>query len=70
MDRLVILATLVFALMFFIAREGTRLSKQNAYKIVIALYTFSCCFARLYIPYVNAGGEDSQGVHQHSFYDQ
>lgn len=61
MDRLVILATLVFALMFFIAREGTRLSKQNAYKIVIALYTFSCCFARLYIPYVNAGGEDSQG---------
>ena len=61
MDRLVILATLVFALMFFIGREGTRLSKQNAYKIVIALYTFSCCFARLYIPYVNAGGEESQG---------
>ena len=61
MDRVVILATLGLALLFFICREGTRLTKTRMYEIVIALYTFSCCFARLYIPYINAGGEESQG---------
>jgi hypothetical protein len=61
MDRALILVTLAFALFFFIAREGSRMSKERWHQIMIAVFTFSCCFARLYIPYVNAGGEDSQG---------
>lgn len=50
MDRVLIFATLGFALMFLIIREGSRLSKVRLYEIIIAIYTFSCCFTRLYLP--------------------
>lgn len=52
--------TLGFALVFFIAREGTRLSRERLYEIIIAIYTFSCCFARLFLP-VLKGDADSTG---------
>ena len=60
MDRALIFVTLGFALVFFIAREGTRLSRERLYEIIIAIYTFSCCFARLFLP-VLKGDADSTG---------
>ena len=60
MDRALIFATLGFALVFFLAREGNRLTKGRLYEIIIAIYTFSCCFARLYLP-VLKGDVDSTG---------
>lgn len=57
MDRVLILATLGFALMFFIARPGTRLTKARVYEIIIAIYTFSVCFTRLYLPVLKVGTE-------------
>ena len=57
MDRALIFVTLGFALMFFVAREGSRFTKARLYEITIALYTFSCCFSRLYIPIFNLGDE-------------
>ena len=50
MDRVLIIATLGFALVFFIVRQGTRITKERAYEILIAIYTFSCCFTMLYVP--------------------
>ena len=61
MDRVLIFVTLGLALMFFIMREGSRITRARLYEVIIALYTFSCCFARLYLPYVTAGNEESQG---------
>lgn len=49
--------TLGFALMFFIAREGSRLSKERIYEIMIGIYTFSCCFSRLFLPVIKGDGE-------------
>ncbi len=50
MDRALILVTVALVLLFFIARNGTRLTKERMYEIIIAIYTFSCCFNRLYLP--------------------
>lgn len=61
MDRVLSLAALVFALMFFIGREGTNLTKKRLHEIIIAVYTFSLSFARLYVPYVTAGGDSAGG---------
>ena len=57
MDRILILVTLAFALLFFIMREGNRMTKVRLYEIIIAIYTFSCCFSRLYLPLINLGDE-------------
>ena len=61
MDRFLIIVALGCALLFFVIREGGRMTKSRFYEIIIAVYTFSCSFARLYVPYVNAGGEESAG---------
>ena len=61
MDRVLILVVLGCALLFFAVREGSRMTKSRVYEIIIAVYTLSCCFARLYLPYVNAGSEESLG---------
>jgi O-antigen ligase len=60
MDRALIFVTLAFALVFFIAREGNRLTRERLFEIIIAIYTFSCCFARLFLP-VLKGDADSTG---------
>ena len=57
MDRVLILATLGFALMFFIIREGSRLTKVRLYEICIAIYTFSCSFVLMYLPVIKGDGE-------------
>lgn len=57
MDRALIFGTLAVALIFFIAREGNRLTRTRLYEIIIAIYTFSCCFTRLYLPVVKGNGE-------------
>ena len=57
MDRALIFCTLAVALMFFIAREGRRLTKERLYEIIIAIYTFSCCFTRFYFPVLKGNGE-------------
>lgn len=57
MDRVLILVVLCFALVFFFLREGISLKKSRLYEIVIALYTFSCCFTRLYLPVYKAATE-------------
>ena len=57
MDRVLILATLAFALVFFLVRASTRLTKVRLYEIIIAIYTFSCCFTRLYVPVLKAATE-------------
>ena len=59
MDRALILATLGFALFFFIAREGSRMTKERWHEIIIAVYVFSCSFARLFLPIYKAGGDPS-----------
>lgn len=59
MDRALILVTLAFALLFFIAREGSRMTRERMYEIIIAIYTFSCCFARLYVPALKGDAEAS-----------
>ena len=43
--------------MFFIIREGSRLTKDRLYEILIAIYTFSCCFTRLYLPVMKVSAE-------------
>lgn len=60
MDRVLIFVTLGFALMYFIIRGGNRMSKVRLYEILIAVYTFSCCFSRMYLPLFNLG-DDSGG---------
>ena len=57
MDRALIFVTLVCVLMFFIAREGKRMTRERLYEIIIAIYTFSCCFTRLYLPVFKAATE-------------
>jgi len=57
MDRVLIFVTLAAALAFFIVRAGHRISKVKLYEIVIAIYTFSCCFTRLYLPIFKASTE-------------
>ena len=57
MDRALIFASLGFALLFFIIREGNRLTKERLYEIIIAIYTFSCCFALMYLPILKGDGE-------------
>ena len=57
MDRVLILATLAFALVFFLVRASARLTKVRLYEIIIAIYTFSCCFTRLYVPVLKAATE-------------
>ena len=57
MDRVLILATLAFALVFFLVRASTRLTKVRLYEIIIAIYTFSCCFTRLYVPILKVATE-------------
>ena len=59
MDRALILVTLGFALFFFIAREGSRMSKVRMHEIIIAVYVFSCSFARLFLPIYKSGGDPS-----------
>ena len=61
MDRVLILVTLGFVLLMLIAREGSRLTRARMQEIIIAVYIFSCCFARMFIPYVKAGDENSMG---------
>ena len=41
MDRVLIVITLGLALVFFIVREGSRITRVRLYEIIIALYTFS-----------------------------
>lgn len=60
MDRAAIFVTLGLAVIFFIMREGSHFTKARLYEIIIALYTFACCFSRLYIPLFNLG-DDSGG---------
>jgi len=60
MDRVLILLTLGFALLYFIVRAGNRLTKERLNEIIIAIYTFSCCFARLYMPLLK-GNADASG---------
>lgn len=50
MDRVLIIVTLAIALLFLVIREGGRMTKARIYEIIIAIYTFSCCFTRLYLP--------------------
>ena len=57
MDRVLIFATLGFALFFFIVREGNRLSKVRLYEILIAIHTFSCCFVLMYLPVLKGSDE-------------
>ena len=57
MDRVLILATLAFALVFFLVRASTRFTKVRLYEIIIAIYTFSCCFTRLYVPVLKVATE-------------
>ena len=57
MDRVLIFATLGFALLFFVIREGGRMTKSRIYEIIIAVYTFSCCFALMYLPVLKGDGE-------------
>jgi len=57
MDRALIFITLVFALMFFIAREGSRLTRERMNEILIAIYTFACCFTRLFLPLLKGDDE-------------
>lgn len=57
MDRVLIFATLGFALMFFIIREGKGLTRVRLYEILIAIYTFSCSFVLMYIPVIKGDGE-------------
>ena len=59
MDRALIFVTLGFALFFFIAREGSRMTRGRWHEIIIALYIFSCSFARLFLPVYKAGGDPS-----------
>ena len=54
MDRVLIVVTLAFALIFLIMREGSRLTRERIYEILIAIYTFSCCFSRMYLPVYTA----------------
>ena len=49
--------TLAFALMFFIAREGSRLTRERMNEILIAVYTFACCFTRLFLPLLKGDDE-------------
>ena len=60
MDRAAIFVTLGFAVIFFFIREGMVLKKGRLYEILIALYTFSCCFTRLYLPVFKAA-TDTEG---------
>lgn len=60
MDRALIIVTLAFALLYFFIREGGRMTKARIYEIIIAIYTFSCCFTRLYLPVVKAA-TDTEG---------
>ena len=57
MDRVLIFATLGFALLFLVIREGGRMTKVRIYEIIIAIYTFSCCFALMYLPVLKGDGE-------------
>ena len=57
MDRALIFGTLGFASLFFFAREGSRLSRERLSEIIIAIYTFSLCFARLFLPIIRGDGE-------------
>lgn len=57
MDRALIFVTLAAVLMFFFAREGKRMTRERLYEIIIAIYTFSCCFTRLYLPIFKAATE-------------
>ena len=57
MDRALIFVTLGFASLFFFAREGSRLSRERLSEIIIAIYTFSLCFARLFLPIIRGDGE-------------
>ena len=57
MDRALIFVTLAFLFLFFIVREGKRLTKERLYEIIIAVYTFSCCFSRFYLPVFNLGDD-------------
>ena len=57
MDRVLIFATLGLVAIFFTARESSRLTKERMYEIIIALYTFSCCFSRLFLPVFKGSGE-------------
>ncbi|MBO4803717.1 MAG: O-antigen ligase family protein [Muribaculaceae bacterium] len=59
MDRALIFVTLALALFFFIAREGSRMNKERWHEIIIAVYVFSCSFARLFLPIYKAGGDPS-----------
>ena len=57
MDRALIFVTLGFALVFFFARESNRLTKVRLHEIFISIYTFSCCFTRLFLPVFKGDGE-------------
>ena len=57
MDRALIFVTLGFASLFFFAREGSRLTRERLSEIIIAVYTFSLCFARLFLPIIRGDGE-------------
>lgn len=57
MDRALILVTLTLASIFLIARQGSRMNKARLYEIIIAIYTFSCCFTRLYLPVLKVATE-------------
>ena len=57
MDRALIFVTLVAAMVFFVIREGGRMTKARIYEIVIGVFTFSCCFSLIYLPVLKGDGE-------------
>ena len=57
MDRALIFVTLGLALVFFVVRAGNRMTRERLYEIIIAIYTFSCCFSRMYLPIFQGSGE-------------
>ena len=57
MDRVLIFVILGLALLYLVIREGGRMTKSRIYEIIIAIYTFSCCFTKLYLPVFKAATE-------------
>lgn len=57
MDRVLIFVTLAVASAFFVIREGGRMTRSRIYEIIIAVYTFSCCFSMIYFPVLKGDGE-------------
>ena len=57
MDRVLIFVALAVVSVFFVIREGGRMTKARIYEIIIGIYTFSCCFSLIYLPVLKGDGE-------------